>query len=687
MRTEAARDQQFSRRAFVLGGTMGAVGLTLAARMTWLSIFEGDKYRLAAESNRVSLRMIPPRRGWIVDRAGKPMALNRPDYRLELIPENTADLEATLTAVMRVLPLTADDLQRIHGDVVRQPKYMPVEIAHGLDWNTFAAINVNLSELPGLQPLRGYSRVYPGGEAFSHLIGYVGSPTPEQFQRTRDPLLIFPGFKLGKDGIERTEDARLRGVAGAKRVEVNARGRIIRDLDTRSDIPGKTLKLTIDRDLQDYAARRLGDNSASVVVMDCDTGNVLSMVSMPGFDPNVFSTRVTAALWESLQTNDHHPLVNKSAQGLYPPGSTFKMMTALSVLGAGIAPTQGCVCTGAYRLGNNVWHCWSKRGHGHVDMHSAIPKSCDVFFYTFGRQVGVDAIAATARKFGLGQKFELPLPGQSAGLVPDPAWKLRRYKKPWGIGETLNTSIGQGYLIVNPLQLAVMAARLASGNAVEPRLLADAPRVPAPKLDIADEHLAIVRQGMVDVVNGGGTGARSRLQVEGVRMAGKTGSAQVRRISTGERAHGVIRQERLPWQYRDHALFVAFAPADAPRYAISVVVEHGAHGASAAAPVAKDVLTYLFRAGARVGDTRPDRTRGRRSAGQGRRRCGCRDIGGERDDSGRSQRGRRQRRDGLIRCRCVVQGWVALNYIVTPAQAGAHQAQMIVLNGPRPAPG
>ena len=592
-RTAAASEAQFSRRALLLGGTMGAVGIALAGRMTYLSIFEGEKYRLASESNRVSLRMIPPRRGWIVDRSGKPLALNRPDYRLELIPEAAPDIEAALAAVQRVLPLSADELARIHADVARQPKYMPVEIAHGLDWNTFAAINVQLSEQPGLQPLRGYSRLYPGGEAFAHLLGYVGAPTPEQFQKTRDPLLIFPGFKLGKDGIERTQDARLRGTAGARRVEVSARGRIIRELGTRSDVPGATLKLTIDRDLQDYAARRLGDNSASVVVMDIKTGDVLCMVSMPGFDPNIFSTRVTREIWAALQSNDHHPLINKCAQGLYPPGSTFKMMTALTILQAGIAPNTACQCSGAYRLGNNTWHCWSRKGHGHVDMHTAIPKSCDVFFYTFGRQVGVEAIAATAKKFGLGQKFELPLPGQSAGLVPDPAWKERRYKKAWGIGETLNTAIGQGYLIVNPLQLCVMAARLASGNVVEPRLIADAPRVPAPKLDIADEHLAIVRKGMFDVVNGGGTGARSQLQVEGVKMAGKTGSAQVRRISTGERASGVIKQERLPWQYRDHGLFVAFAPAEAPAYAVSVVLEHGAHGTNAA-PIARDVLTYLF---------------------------------------------------------------------------------------------
>ena len=593
MANAAAQDQQFSRRAFVVGGAMGAVGLTLAARMAYLSIWQGEKYALLAEGNRVSLRLIPPRRGWIVDREGKPLALNQPDYRLELIPEAVTDLEATLAAVMKVLPLTPDDLDRIRSDVARQPKYAPVEIAHGLSWPVFAAINVHLPDLPGIQPLPGFLRVYPGGDAFAHLLGYVGTPTPEQFAVTRDPLLIFPGYKIGKDGIERRADARLRGTAGARRVEVNARGRVIRDLDTRPDIPGKTLRLTIDRDLQSYAARRLTDNSASVVVMDCVTGDVLCMVSMPAYDPNAFSTRVTAKLWAELQADDHHPLINKSAQGLYPPGSTFKTMTALAVLGGGIPAEQATVCTGTYRLGNAAWHCWQHRGHGRIDLHRAIPQSCDVYFYTFGRAVGIDAIAKTARLFGLGTKFDLPLPGQSAGIIPDTAWKLARYHKPWGVGETLNAAIGQGYIIANPLQLAVMAARLASGNAVEPRLFRDDPAPPPPPLDIPPEHLAIVRTGMTAVINGGGSGKTARLMVDDVQMAGKTGSAQVRAISKADRRAGRTKSERLPWKYRDHGLFVAFAPADAPRYAISVVLEHGNHGA-AAGVIARDVMTYLF---------------------------------------------------------------------------------------------
>lgn len=591
-----ASDPRFTRRALLVGAGMGAVGVTLAGRMAYLSVWEGKKYAAAAEGNRVSLRLIPPRRGWIVDRSGKPLALNAPDYRLELLPDQVNDLDATLAAVAKVVPLTPDDLARIRADLIRQPKYMPVEIAHGLDWPTFARINVDLPDLTGVAPVPGYARVYPGADAFAHLLGYVGTPTADQFARDHDPLLIFPGFKLGKDGIERRADAALRGVAGARRVEVTARGRVIRDLDTRPDVPGKTLRLTIDRDLQAYAARRLTDNSASVVVMDVATGDVLCMVSMPAYDPNVFSTRVTARLWAELQADDHHPLINKSAQGLYPPGSTFKTMTALAILGAGIPATQATVCTGTYHLGNAQWHCHSKRGHGRVDLHRGLPQSCDVYFYTFGRAVGIDAIAATARQFGLGQKFDLPLPGQSAGIVPDTAWKEARYRKPWGVGDTLNSSIGQGYIIANPLQLAVMAARLASGNAVEPRLYADAPRVAPPPLDIAPDHLAIVRQGMSDVVNGAGTARVARLAVDGVQMAGKTGSAQVHAISKADRRAGRTNTKYQPYKFRDHGLFVAFAPADAPRYAVSVVVEHGEHGA-AAAVIARDVMTYLFEPG------------------------------------------------------------------------------------------
>ena len=595
MRTEADREQRFSRRAFVLGGAMASVGALLAGRMAWLSVWDGERYQLLSEENRVSLRVIPPRRGWIVDRQGKPLALNQPDYRLELIPEQITDLDATLAAVAKVLPLSFEDELRIRADIAVQPAYMPVEVARNLDWPAFAALNVHVADLPGLQPLRAFSRVYPDAEHFAHLLGYVGTPSVENYKATRNPLLIVPGFRIGKDGLERTQDSVLRGTAGAHRVEVTARGKVVRELDTRSDVPGETLKLTVDRDLQSYAARRLGDNSGSIIVIDCLTGDVLTMVSMPAYDPNVFSSRIPAALWKSLQEDDHHPLINKSAMGLYPPGSTFKMVTALAALGAGITPDQGCICTGRYRLGNNTWHCHARRGHGRVDLHSAIPKSCDVYFYTFGRAIGIEAIAAMGRRLGLGQKYDLPLAGQAAGIVPDDAWKQRRYDKPWTIAETLNGSIGQGYLLTNPLQLAVMTARIASGLAVVPRLIASGPATPFASLGIPEDHLAIVRQGMFDVVNSGiGTARGGRSPIAGVSFAGKTGTAQVRRITAAERRSGVKRNEALPWKQRDHALFVAYAPAENPRYAVSVVLEHGIAGGRYAAPIARDVLTFLY---------------------------------------------------------------------------------------------
>ena len=598
MKNEASREQRFSRRALLLGGGMGSVGVLLAGRMAYLSIFEGERYQLASENNRIQQRLIPPRRGWIVDRSGKPLALNKPDYRLELIPADVTDLDAVLAEVGKVLPLGIEDELRIRADVAIQPKYMAVEVARNLDWPAFAALNVQVADVPGLQPVRAFSRVYPDGEQFAHLLGYVGLPTPEQYKEQKDPVLIYPGFRIGKDGIERHEDKVLRGKAGARREEVTARGKVVRELGISPDEPGETLRLTIDRDLQNYAARRLGDNSASVIVMDCETGDVLAMVSMPAYDPNIFSTRVPSTLWKQLQEDDHTPLLNKSAMGLYPPGSTFKMVTALAALEAGVTPEQSVQCSGRYKLGNNTWHCHARRGHGTVDMHSALPKSCDTWFYAYGRQIGIERIADMARRLGLGQKYELPLAGQAAGIVPDNAWKQKRFGKAWNVGETLNSSIGQGYIIANPLQLAVMTARIASGKQVVPRLILPKAGDAAPQfasLGIPDEHMQLVRQGMIDVVNSGiGTARGGRSPIGGIQFAGKTGTAQVRRISAAERRRGVLRNEQLPWKQRDHALFVAFAPTEAPRYAVSVIIEHGIAGGRYAAPIARDVLTYLF---------------------------------------------------------------------------------------------
>lgn len=584
---EAQQGYSFSRRAFFLGGTQAALGLVLAGRMTYLSVVEGDKYTLLAESNRVNLTLIPPRRGWLVDREGVPIANNRTDFRVDIIPDRLEkDSRARVLASLRsLLALSDEDVARIEEDLKGAAGFQPVQVAENLDWERFAAVSVRLPELPGVAPTRGFARNYPAGAAVGHLVGYVGAATAEQFRETKDPLLVTPGFKLGKDGIEKMLEDDLRGKPGAKRVEVTARGKLVRELATRPDTPGSTVRLTIDAGLQEFAARRLGNESGSVTVFDITNGDILAMVSMPCYDPNAFSDGISRTEWKMLSQDDHLPLTNKTLQGLYPPGSTFKPATALAVLGAGIDPERVVYCNGGYTLGNRRFGCLGR--HGPMTMHTAIARSCNTYFYAMGREVGIDAIAAAARKLGFGAEFDLPLPSQRYGTVPDTAWKMRRYKQEWTQADTLNASIGQGYVLVSPFQLALAAARLASSRELLPSLVIGKPRPPA-RLAFPEEHLAIVRGGMDEVVNGRGTAVASRLPFENIRMGGKTGTAQVRRIMDRNRGQGG------DWKYRDHGLFICFAPVDNPRYAASVVIEHGMGGSRAAAPVAKDVLTYLF---------------------------------------------------------------------------------------------
>jgi penicillin-binding protein 2 len=585
----------FDRRAFFLGGVQVAAGAALIGRMAQLSIAEADRYALAAEDNRVALHLIPPRRGWIVDATGAALATNRPAYAVELVPSLAGDLGAALDRVGAVLPLSAADRARIESEADGLPPSAALTIADDIGWDAYAALNVELADMAGLRPSRTYVRHYPDGEGFAHLVGYVGPATAEQFQESRDPLYLLPGFRLGKDGVEKATDATLRGEPGARRVEVNARGRIVRDLDTRADVPGETVQLTIDRGLQAFAAARIDRQSVSAVVIDCLTGDIKCLISMPAFDPNIFSSRIPAKLWRELQADEAKPLLNKTLQGLYVPGSTFKLVTALAALSQGVLPTDSVDCGGRYRVGGNTWHCHRRRGHGTLAMRAGIAQSCNVFFYQTARRIGPQAVADMARTLGLEAKFDLPMPNQRRGIVPDPAWKLERYDADWSVADTLNMSIGQGYLVANPLQLAVMTARIATGRLVEPRLRPGAKAPEFPALAIPPDYLEVVRQGMTDVVNGpGGTARSARLKVEGIAMAGKTGTAQVRRITAAERRRGVRSNASLPWKFRDHALFVAFAPADAPRYAISIVAEHGSSGSKAAAPIARDLLTYIY---------------------------------------------------------------------------------------------
>ena len=594
--TQAAQAYSFSRRAWLLGAAQAGVGGLLIGRMGWLAIAENEHYNLLSESNRVSMTMIPPRRGWIVDRNGQPIASNRTDFRVDVIPDRLEDPERVLAQLRSLLSLTDEDLARIRLQLEHSPGFRPVEIAENIDWDRFAAVQVRQPELPGVQPTRGFARHYPAGAAVAHLIGYVGAATAEQYKKTRDPLYVTPGFKLGKDGLEKTMEPLLRGTAGAKRVEVTARGKLVRELATRPDVPGRTLRLTIDAGLQEYAARRLGTNSGSAVVFDCRSGEMLAMVSMPAYDPNSFSEGISQLEWKMLSADDHVPLMNKVTQGLYPPGSTVKPMNGLALLAAGISPDERVFCSGAMRVGNGVFHCHKRHGHGPLDLKNAIMQSCDIYFYEMVRRVGYDKIAPVARALGLGEKFNLPFATQRYGTVPDSAWKQRKYHTDWKVADSLNASIGQGYVLANPLQLAVMASRLASGRNLVPTIIRDPFKPHAEPLPIDPEHFRLIREAMNGVVNGGGTGGAARMQVPGVAIAAKTGTAQVRRITMAERRSGVLSNGQLPFKLRDHALFVCFAPYDNPRYAAAIVLEHNGHTVrNLDTPmIGRDIMTYLF---------------------------------------------------------------------------------------------
>ncbi|WP_430446644.1 penicillin-binding protein 2 [Sphingorhabdus contaminans] len=583
--TSGQLDFTFTRRAVFVGGVQAAIGATVAARMSYIAVADNEKYKLLAESNRVNLTIIPPRRGWFIDRYGKPIATNRADFRVDIIPDRLVRKEETIATLAQLLTLSSDDVDRINRELKQAQGFQPVQVADGLDYERFAAVSVRLPDLPGVSPRQGYSRFYPSGAAVGHLIGYVGTVSAEEYQKNKNPLLITPGFKVGKDGLEKTLEDRLQGEPGAKRTEVTARGKIVRELTTRPDIPGKPVQLTIDIDLHNYAARRLGLESGSVVVFDCLTGDILTMASMPCYDPNSFSDGIGRIEWKMLNSDDHIPMLNKALQGLYPPGSTLKPMAGLAMLKHGVDPEETVTCGGGYRLGNRVFKCLGR--HGPVNMATAIMKSCNTYFYSMGRRIGYDNIAPIARELGLGQEFPLPFPSQRYGTVPDSEWKMRKFGQKWTESDTLNAVIGQGYIISSPFQLGLMAARIASGRNLLPEIIKKNRAAPT-LLSFPQEHLDVVRKGMDLVVNGAGTAVRSRLQLENIAMAGKTGTAQVRRIE------GAQRGQSGAWKYRDHGLFVCFAPVDQPRYGAAVVIEHGMGGARAAAPIAKDVLTFLY---------------------------------------------------------------------------------------------
>ncbi len=583
--SQTTLDNAFDRRTFTIGTAMGGIGILLAARMGYIAIAENERYELESESNRVNLSLIPPRRGWLLDRNGAPLASNRADFRVDIIPDRTPDPNHTVAVLTDILDLDENAAADVRKRIEDSPGFQPVEVASGLKYDQFAAVSVRLPDLPGVVPQRGFSRFYPTGPSVGHLIGYVGPANAEEYEaQDRNPLLVTPGYKIGKDALEQQFEQELRGIPGARRVEVTASGRIVRDLETREDVQGDPVRLTIDGPLQDYAARRIGLESGSCVVMDCETGDILCMSSMPSFDPNSFSQGIGRVEYAMLRDDERVPLRNKVLKGLYPPGSTVKPMHCMAFLDAGVKPEETIICGGGRRIGNRFFNCWSN--HGSVDMAKAIYQSCDSYFYHFAQQVGFDQVAKWAHKMGLGEEFPLPVTSQFYGTVPDPAWKKKKFDQEWQPYDTVNSSIGQGYYLTSPLQLAVMSARLATGDKVMPRLRLTDDKPRFEHFDFSPEEIGYVRQAMSDTVNGPGTAGRARLPFDDIKMAGKTGTAQVVSLSISDGKTG-------PWKYRDHGLFVFFAPFDKPKYAGAVVIEHGG-GSGAAYPIARDVMTFMF---------------------------------------------------------------------------------------------
>ena len=583
--------QRIGRRALIIGtAQIGFAGL-LGLRMRHVQVNQAEEYRLLAEENRISFELLPPVRGRIFDRNGMILADNEPTYRITLTPEDAGDVAAVVARLAQVIRLDSHDLKRALASIDPRKPFFPVTLADRVPWEEISRVEVNAPALPGIRAELGLSRAYPEGDLFAHVVGYVSKVSERNLSRYEDPpaLLLLPGFQHGQVGVEARLENDLRGNAGTKRVEKNAAGRVMRELGRREGQAGADMQLTVDRDLTSYIMARLGEESASVVVMDVNNGDLLASVSAPSYDPNKFVRGISVPDYAQLREDDHRPLASKTVQDAYPPGSTFKMITALAAMEAGVMDPQDKVwCPGHMEVGNRRFHCWKREGHGNMILQQSLRESCDVYFYDLALKVGIERIADVARRLGLGEKHDIPMSAVTSGLVPDKAWKQRERGASWLIGDSVNASIGQGFILTSPLQLAVMTARLASGRTVSPRLVKTVEGVETfehggEDMGFDPSHLMKLREAMFSVSNDRkGTAYGSRIIADDMRMAGKTGTAQV--------SNRVVDNDTAPWVERDHALFVAFAPYDNPRIAVSVVVEHGGGGSRTAAPIARDVV-------------------------------------------------------------------------------------------------
>jgi penicillin-binding protein 2 len=591
----------FRRRAFLLGGVAGVGLAALGGRLAQLQLVDSGRYRLLSEHNQFEFVLTPPPRGVIFDRDGVVLASNRPDFRLLLAKDETTDVDQVLSNLAQLVEIDEPRLRRLRAEIDAAPRRSPVALVEDMTWEEFSRVNVRAPELPGVTADMGEVRVYPFSAAFAHVVGYVAKVSAKDITKdgpNSEPILLNPGFRIGKQGLEKSYDLDLRGKPGARKIEVDVKGRVLRH-DPRGDLPptpGAPIQLTLDSDIQNRAMEVFGTDSGAAVMMDCRSGDVLCMFSAPSFDANAFVRGMSGPDYKALAQYDRKPLFNKALTATYPPGSTFKTMVALAALEKGVDPSRTYTCNKHWYWGGRPWGC--DQAHGTLDMHSAIAKSCDIYFYQLSLSIGPDPIAKVARAFGLGEIHDIDIPGQKPGLIPDTAYKRRAFPRDpvWHAGETPSMGIGQGYVSVNALQLCIQCARLANGKvALEPRLIHSIGGVTrpsgaqAPNLPFDPAHIAFIQSAMAAVVTSGtaAAGGHAELGLGPIKMAGKTGTAQSHNYTAGSRgqhgAHGA-------WVTRDHAWFIAFAPYDDPRYAMSVLVEHGGMGADASAPKAAQIM-------------------------------------------------------------------------------------------------
>lgn len=585
--------KSFHRRSVLLAGIKGSLLLGLVGRLYTLQIVHQNHFQTLSDKNRLHKFIIIPDRGLIVDCNNNILAESNNEFFSIFDRDHIKNIDAALVKIQSIISLNAYDLELIQKQVLKKRSVAPILIKNNLSLDEMYKLEVHLNEIPGLRAEKIRTRFYPDPLPFTHVLGFVGTVSSKDREKDLSPLLKEPGFKIGKTGLEKKFDLTLRGKDGERKVEVNAYRKIVRTLSFEKSVPGDKLTLTIDMDLQKEVYNLLEPyHSGACTVMDAHTGEIRAFVSYPGFDGNLFSRKIHQKSWDALAQNHYRPLTNKLTTGLYAPGSIFKMMIALAALEKGIVKeTTSFHCPGHFDLNGHKFHCWSwkKGGHGNVNLTQALGVSCDVYFYHLALKLNTNEVINMADKFGFGSLTGIEYPDEKKGLLPTLEWQKKYFKRPWRKGDLINLSIGQGMLLVTPLQLCRMTAAIINGGRLLTPLLLETSMSKSSLIDVEKDHLNILQKGMYEAVNEAhGTAYRARIEKSGFEMAGKTSSTQVARITEQQRQLGTHNDR--PWHLKEHALFVGYAPLDNPRFVTSVILEHGGSGGLHAAPLAKKVL-------------------------------------------------------------------------------------------------